>query len=57
MLLEVGMGTSHSLVWVSALDEAVEEREWGSVHTKAGDVVHALTTIPSSMRDIIALVG
>ena len=55
--LEVGTGTSRSLVWVAALDEAVEEREWGSVHMEIGDVVHALTTMLSSMRDIVALVG
>lgn len=55
--LEVGMGTSLSLVQVAALNEAVEEREWGSVHTEVEDVVHALTTMLSSMRDIIAPVG
>ena len=31
-LLEVSAGTSRSLVRVAALDEATEEREWGSVH-------------------------
>ena len=55
--LEVGMGTSPSLVRVAALDEATEEREWGSIHTEDGDVVHALTTMLSSMRDIVAPVG
>ena len=55
--LEDGIGTSRSLVWVAALDEAVEEREWGSVHTEVGDVVRALTTMLSSMHDIVALVG
>ena len=56
-LLEVGVGTSRSLVWVAALDEAAEVREWGSVHTEVGDAVCALTTLLSSMRDIVVLVG
>ena len=48
---------SWSLVQVAALDEAVEEREWGSVHMEVGDTVCALTTMLSLMRDIVALVG
>ena len=55
--LEVGVGMSRSLVWVAALDEVAEEREWGSIHMEVGDVVCALTTMLSSMRDIVALVG
>ena len=51
------MGTSWSLVRVAALDEAVEEREWGSVHTEVGDAVHTLTTMLSLMHDIVAPVG
>jgi len=56
-LLEVGAGPSQSLVWVAALDESVEVREWERIHTKVGDAVHALTTMLSSMCDIVALVG
>ena len=52
--LEVGAGMSRSLVWVAALDEAAEEREWGSIHMEVGDAVHALTTMLSSMHDIVA---
>jgi len=52
--LEVSAGTSRSLVQVDALDEAAEEREWGSIHTEVGDAVHALTTMLSSMHDIVA---
>ena len=55
--LEVGVGTSQSLVWVAALDDTAEERKWGSVHTEVGDAVHALTTMLSSMHDIVAPVG
>ena len=55
--LEVGAGTSRSLVRVAVLDETTEEREWESVHMEVGDTVCALTTMLSSMRDIIALVG
>ena len=55
--LEVGAGMSWSLVRVAALEEAAEEREWGSVHTEDGDAVRALTTMLSSIRDIVALVG
>ena len=55
--LELGAGTSWYLVRVADLDEATEEREWGSVHTEVGDAVCALTTLLSSMRDIVVLVG
>ena len=55
--LEVSAGTSRSLVRVAALDEAIEEREWGSIHTEVGDAVHALTTMLSSMHDIVTPVG
>ena len=48
MPLEVGVGMS--------LDEAAEERAPG-IHSEVGDAVRALTTIVSSMRDIVALVG
>ena len=57
MPLEVSVGMSRSLVRVAALDEAAEEREWGSVHTEVGGAVRALTTMLSSMRDIVAPVG
>ena len=39
------------------LDDAAEEREWGSVHTEVGTVVRALTTALSSFRDVITSVG
>ena len=55
--LVVGVRTSRSLVRVVVLDEAPEEREWGSVHTELGDTVCALTTMLRSMRDIVASVG
>ena len=55
--LEVGAGTSWSLVRVAALDDAIEKREWGSIHTEVGDAVRALTTMLSSMHDIVAPVG
>ena len=55
--LEVGAGMSWSLVWVAALDEAAEEREWGSVHTEVGDTFRTLTTMLSSMHDIVAPIG
>ena len=55
--LEVGVGTSRSLVRVAALNDAAEEREWGIIHIEVGDAVHALTTMLSSMRGIIAPVG
>ena len=55
--LELITGTSLSLIRVAALDEAVEEREWGSIHTEVGDAVRALTTMLSSMHDIVAPVG
>ena len=48
---------SQSLVRVAALDEAAEEREWGSIHTEDGDVVRTLTTMLSSIHDIVAPVG
>ena len=51
------MGTSRSLVQVATLDEAAEEREWGSVHMEVGDAVRALTTMLSSMHDIVAPIG
>ena len=44
-------------VMLFALDDATEEREWESVHTEVGSVVHALTTALSSLRDVIAPVG
>jgi len=55
--LEVSARTSWSLVRVAALDEAVEEREWGSVHTEVGDAVHTMTTMLSLMHDIVAPSG
>ena len=55
--LELGAGMSRSLVRVADLDEATEEREWGSVHMEVGDAVHALTTVLGSMRDIVTPVG
>ena len=42
---------------MAALDDAAEEREWGIIHIEVGDAVHALTTMLSSMCDIVALVG
>ena len=48
---------SRSLVRVATPDEAVEEREWGSVHMEVGDEVRTLTTMLSSMHDIVAPVG
>ena len=55
--LELITGTSLSLIRVAALDEAVEEREWGSIQMEVGDAVHALTIMLGSMRDIVAPVG
>ena len=43
----VSLGMSRSLVQVAALDEAAEEREWGSIHMEVGDAVRALTTMLS----------
>ena len=40
-----------------ALDDAMEEREWGSIHTEVGTMVRALTTALSSLCDVIATVG
>ena len=40
-----------------ALDDTAEEREWGSVHIEVGNVVHALTTVLSSLCDVVAPVG
>ena len=40
-----------------ALDDTVEESEWGSIHTKVGTTVHAMTTGLSSLRDVVAPVG
>ena len=54
---EVDARMSRSLVRVAILDDVAGEREWGSVHTKVGDAVRALTTMLSSMRDIVAPVG
>ena len=56
-LLEVSAGMSRSLVRVAALDEAVEEREWESIHMEVGVAVRALTTMLSSMHDIVTPVG
>ena len=40
-----------------ALDDALEEREWGSIHTEVGTMVRALITALSSLHDDIAPVG
>ena len=45
------------MFWVAALNDAVEEREWGSIHMEVGDAVHALTIVLSSMCDIVAPIG
>ena len=55
--LEVGTGMSRSLVRVAALYDVVEETKWGSIHMEVGDTVHVLTTMLSSMRDIVASIG
>ena len=47
---------SQSLVQVAALEDAVEEREWGSVHMEVGDAVRALTTMLCLMHDIVTLI-
>lgn len=39
------------------LNDATEERKWGSVHTEVGTAVHALTTVLSSLRDMVTPVG
>jgi hypothetical protein len=31
------------------LDDAAEEREWGSIHTGVGTMAHALTTALSAL--------
>ena len=55
--LGIGVEPSRSLVWVVALDNTVEEREWESVHMEVGDAVHALTTMLSSMCNIVSSVS
>ena len=40
-----------------ALDDTVEEREWGSVHAEVGTTVSALTAVLGSLRDVVAPVG
>jgi len=42
---------------IFTLDDAMEKREWGSIHMEVGTMVHALTTALSSLQDVIALVG
>ena len=39
------------------LNDAVEKREWGSIHVEVGTMVRALTTVLSSLQDVIAPVG
>lgn len=52
--LEVGVGTSWSLVRVATLDDTTEEREWGSVQAEVGFAVCALTAVLCSMHDTVA---
>ena len=40
-----------------ALNDAIEERKWGSIHTEVGTVVSALSAALGLLRDIIALVS
>lgn len=39
------------------LDDAAEEREWGTIHMEVGTTVSALTTTLGLMRDIVAPIG
>jgi hypothetical protein len=38
---------------LSTLDDSTEKREWGSIHMGVESVVHALTTAPGSLCDVI----
>jgi hypothetical protein len=40
-----------------ALDDTVEKREWGSVHTGIKSVVHALTTALGLLHNVITPAG
>ena len=40
-----------------ALDDAVEDREWESVHIEVGTIVRMLTTALSLLRDVVAPAG
>jgi hypothetical protein len=39
------------------VDDVTEEKEWGSVHIEVGIAVRALTTMLSSLRGVVTLVG
>jgi hypothetical protein len=40
-----------------ALDDAMEKREWGSVHTGVKSVVHALTIALGSLHNVVTPTG
>jgi hypothetical protein len=40
-----------------SLDDATEKKELGTVHTGVESVVHALTTVLGSLRDVITPTG
>ena len=40
-----------------ALDDAIEEREWGRVHSGVRIAVNALTTVLNSLQDVVMPVG
>ena len=50
---------NHRDLWAMLfnLDDTMEKREWGSVHAEVGVTVRALTTVLSSLQDIITPVG
>jgi hypothetical protein len=44
-------------VTLLALNDAIEEKEWGSVHMEVETTVRALTNALSSLHDVINPVG
>jgi hypothetical protein len=40
-----------------ALDDVMEEKEWGRVHIEVRTTVRALTTALCLLRDVVTLVG
>ena len=39
------------------LNDVTEKREWGSLHEEVGVMIRALTTVLSSLQDVVAPVG
>lgn len=40
-----------------ALNDAADEKEWGSIHVEVGTVVCTLTTALSSLRNVVTPAG